>query len=441
MLNPLSRRSLSTKASRLRGAMLIVAQAVWLLVAAVSLISLALSVPLGYERLTTPCSGELCTSDQLTFQAAQDLASGGISVHFYALYNLVVTLIFAAAFLAAGILVIVRIPEEHFVWYVSLTLILFGVYATELVEGVRVLHPAWELLIDLLSSAAWISFAVLLYLFPDGRFRPGWTRWLAVAWVMTQLPYYIVPHSALNIGNWPLILQLPVYAVLFGVGIWSQVYRYRNISSPVQRQQTKWVLFGLVLAAAGIVLLDVLPEAIAPEQVASGTLAGMALDGIILLVMLLLPFTLVAAILRHRLWDIDLFINRAIVYASLTLALAGVYFSVVISLQIVLSKLTGVGQSSLSIVLSTLAISALFSPLRRRIQDGIDRRFYRRRYNAERALAALGEKLRSDVELDTICEHLVAVVEETMQPGSISVWLLPAAAGNRAAWMVEVYNG
>jgi hypothetical protein len=178
----------------------------------------------------------------------------------------------------------------------------------------------------------------------------------------------------------------------------------------------------LLLLVAVLLVVSVIVDFYSPALLISGTLSDFGLDFISFLLILLLPLTFGVAILRYRLWDIDLLIRRTLVYALLTAGLAGVYFLSVVVLHTLVGALTGESSSVLVTVLSTLAIAALFTPLRRRVQAFIDRRFYRRKYDAARTLATFGAALRDEVDLTSLEARLVAAVDETMQPAHVGLW-------------------
>jgi hypothetical protein len=206
-----------------------------------------------------------------------------------------------------------------------------------------------------------------------------------------------------------------------------QVYRYVRVSGPAQRQQTRWVIFGLVCALL-LLFIGFFSGGFFPSesffQLASGPLSSLGF--------LCLPLSISVAILRSRLWDIDVIINRTLVYGSLTAILALVYFALIFGLQFLTRGLTGdAGDSPIVIVGSTLAIAALFQPLRRRIQNIIDRRFYRQKYDAARALQAFSATLRQEVDLAYLCEQIAGVVQETVQPTHVSLWLFKPERGAR----------
>ncbi len=202
-----------------------------------------------------------------------------------------------------------------------------------------------------------------------------------------------------------------------------QMCRYRRVSSPTERQQTKWVILGIIEGPVlGVVYY--FPPLLFPSLSAPDSLYFLLFKPVFTTVFLFAPLCCGIAILRYRLWDIDVLINRTLVYGMLTVSLALVYVGLVIGLQSLVRLFTGQAlQSPVVIVASTLAIAALFQPLRRRIQAIIDRRFYRRKYDAARTLAAFSATLRNEVDLHQLREHLVTVVEETMQPSHVSLWL------------------
>jgi hypothetical protein len=213
--------------------------------------------------------------------------------------------------------------------------------------------------------------------------------------------------------------------------VWSQVYRYRRVSSPEQRQQTKWVVFGTALGVAGTFPTQ-LPVDL--SWVGGDTpLTLLFLSAGFSLSFMLLPLSIGVAVLRSRLFDVDVLINRTLVYVVLSATLAAVYFGGIVLLQRIFSGFTGEERSpQLAIVASTLAIAALFDPLRRRIQSLIDRRFYRRKYDARKTLESFSAKLRNETDLDALSEDLVSAVREAVQPAYASLWLRPRAEANRS---------
>jgi hypothetical protein len=211
--------------------------------------------------------------------------------------------------------------------------------------------------------------------------------------------------------------------------VYAQLYRYRHPSNLIEQQQTKLVVFAIVIT----MLADV--GFASPLFSFSRPVYVITSIGLYSLALYLFPLAVGIAVLRYRLWDIDILINRTWVYGILTVSLALVYFGLVIGLQSLVRLFTGQTlQSPVVIVASTLAIAALFSPLRQHIQRIIDRRFYRRKYDAARALTAFSATLRNEVDLNQLQVDLVTVVEETMQPTFVSLWLRPTQQeGERSA--------
>jgi hypothetical protein len=202
-----------------------------------------------------------------------------------------------------------------------------------------------------------------------------------------------------------------------------QWYHYRRVSSPLERQQTKWVVFGFAVFIISD-FIGILPYLGFPGIASPDSLylpAYSAIEGILVL---FIPLSFGFAMLRSRLWEIDAIINRTLVYGALTASLALVYVGLIIGLQALLQGIISQDNSA-AIVISTLAIVFLFLPLRRGIQRIIDRRFYRSKYDAAKTLSAFNATLRQEVDLDQLREQLLAVVQETMQPAHVSLWLRP----------------
>jgi hypothetical protein len=225
-----------------------------------------------------------------------------------------------------------------------------------------------------------VCVVLFFLLFPGGRFVPRWTRWLAVAFVAFAVSRDLFP--GLYSGSSALeMVSLGVFSGMVVSLVWSQIYRYRTVSSPAQRRQTKWVVFGTALGVAGTFPFQ-LPLDL--SLLGGDTpLTLLVLKTGFALSFLLVPLSIGVAVLRSRLFDIDRLINRTLVYGVLTTTLVALYLGSVVVLQRVFVTLTG-EQSTLAVVASTLRIAALFNPLRRRIQSFIDRRFYRSKYDARR---------------------------------------------------------
>jgi hypothetical protein len=273
-----------------------------------------------------------------------------------------------------------------------------------------------------------VCSVLFFFLFPGGRFAPRWTRWLAVAFIvfdLCTLSTTLGPRPFAGSYSRLPALESVSYLVFLGIVVslvWSQVYRYRRVSSPAQRQQTKWVVFGTTLGVAGTFPLQ-LPVDL--SLVGGDTpLTLLFLKVGFALSFMLIPLSIGVAVLRSHLFDIDVLINRTLVYGSLTAALVAVYFGGIVLLQRLFVVLTG-ERSTLAVVASTLVIAALFNPLRRRIQTFIDRRFYRRKYDARKTLEAFSTTLRDETDLEALSSELVGVVRETMQPSHASLWLRP----------------
>jgi hypothetical protein len=279
----------------------------------------------------------------------------------------------------------------------------------------------------------------LLLLFPDGKLPSR--RWRPLAWlsgaviVLLSVSFGLAPEPLWNLGGvgnpfglekfpWladAFFVVLPLLPLCMLASALSLVLRYRR-STGEQQEQIKWIAFAasfaglMYLIGIAVTLIYALEPPLWTELLSLVAVLGFA--GV--------PMAIGFAVLRYRLYDIDVIVNRTLVYGALTATLALIYFGGVATVQAIFRALTGQEhQSQLAIVISTLAIAALFNPLRHRIQAFIDRRFYRRKYDAIKTLEAFSAKLRDETDLDALNAELVGVVRETMQPAHVSLWLRP----------------
>src|SRR5919112_377644 len=422
----------SPPAITLRERWLLPARVAWVVLAITVLAIILFSIPSSFEHYSSVCTAasEVCAEravHQATPEGVRALGDSGLSLRSYALLNVIVDKVFQLVWFAVGALIFWRRSDDRMALLVSAFLVSFGPVAVDPTSAYTLIssQPAWWLPVWSVDIVGIVSPALFFFLFPSGRFVPHWTRWLAVALIINDVPDFLFPQLY---SRSPSLETVSYLVFLGGVVslVWSQIYRYRRVSSPAQRQQTKWVVFGLTLGIAGT-----FPSQLPVDLSLVGgdtPLTLLLLKVGFALSLILIPLSIGVAVLRSHLFDIDVVINRTLVYGSLTLMLALVYFGGIVVLQRLFVALTS-EQSTLAVVASTLLIAALFNPLRRRIQSFIDRRFYRSKYDARKTLEAFSTRLRDETDLEALNNELVAVVRETMHPERVSLWLREPSAG------------
>jgi hypothetical protein len=409
---------LHTADTRLHGRWLVLAWAAWALLSSGTLLAFAFGLPVYLTLLQTVCTGTGCVPGQPGPDTEATLHGLGLSVGSYVAFSLVLMLVSMLLACTMSGLLAWRKSNDWLALLVALMLLMFG--AANIISPLELSHSAWHFPAMLLNILHFATVFLVGSLIPTGRFVPRWTRWLVPAWVLWRLILLFFPA----LPSADLLTTLIWLSGLACISV-ALIYRYQRMSSPIQRQQLKWIVFG-GSATILIVLVTNLPPLLFPALSRAGSLYALFRASINTLVLLPLIFCFAIAILRSRLWEIDVIINRTLVYGTLTGTLALVYFGLVIGLSALLRSILS-QDSSVAIVLSTLAIAALFQPLRHRIQQVIDRCFYRSKYDAAQTLAAFSATLRHEVDLDQLREALLAVVQETMQPAHVSLWLRPTA--------------
>ena len=373
-----------------------------------------------------PCIGTAaCQLDgALTPAGVRTLHAIGLSLSAYAAYNIVFVMILVVVWSAVGFVLFWRRSDEWMALLVALTLVLFNTVQQDATStALAMAHPAWTIPVEAMNFLSELCFGLFFYLFPNGRFAPRWMRWFALFFALiTALEIFPPVDSPLNALLWPDWVRGLSFSFIFLSVIFSQIYRYRRMATSTQRQQVKWAVSGIVVSLVGVLVLNLLNGFATAVQ--PGSFIEIAANTLFPLILLPIPLSLAIAILRYRLWDIDAIINKALVYGLLSALLAAIYVGLILGLQALLGGLLH-QTNAIALVVSTLAIFALFQPLHHRIQAVIDRRFYRRKYDAEKILAAFSATLRNEVDLEELSEHLLAVVQETMRPAHVSLWLRP----------------
>lgn len=394
------------------------------------------------------------------FNAVTDLGKGLAQGDLVRLAGVVASNdLFPAVFVVVGALIVSRQPRNMIGWLLMLPTISTVLQAPITIElqsvTTPVLSPSLPLWLAVwFSGTSWILFIfpvlLIALLFPTGKPpSPRW-RWVVVyalgmcAFFLFfatfaekfQLDSSTAYSGQLSFANPIGFISDETLGIVFGpwwsmalglvtlLCVASLFVRYRRAPAAV-KEQIKWLLYACALFAAVYVPLDV----------TQGNLTGLASDVLNLfftLAVVGIPISIGIAILRYRLYDIDIIIRRTLVYGVLTAALALFYLGSVVVLQELFRLLTG-QSSEIAIIVSTLAIAALFVPLRRRVQDWIDRRFYRRKYDAAKVLATFGATVRDEVELNKLTSELLSVVAETMQPTHSSLWVKNSADGRGMA--------
>ena len=372
--------------------------------------------------------------------------SGAHDYDYYWLQNAVQ----AVSFSIIGAIIASRLPANPVGWLFCAAACTIAVECLSAEYAIYTLVARPDLL-PIGEALAWLAFwawipsigciVLSLLLFPNGRLPSSRWRWLA--WLTVLLTIAGAVWVALSpgvIGNLGFIrnplgieglprgykpVQTIMSALVFVAAVSTLGLRLLRTRG-IERQQIKWPAFVAVVAGVGSVLYDTaISEAIGLRWL---EWAGYA---VVVVALVGFPISIGIAIVRYRLYDIDRIINRTLVYGALTIVLVAVYFGGIIVMQRTFVALTG-QRSTLAVVASTLLIAALFNPLRRRIQDFIDRRFYRKKYDAAKTLEAFSARLRDETDLQALNGELTRIVRETMQPSHVSLWLRPDTAPRRS---------
>jgi signal transduction histidine kinase len=390
----------------LRERWLLIARVAWVVVALLYVGVFISGIPSEFARLQTPCTDAVSCNliPHLTVQKVQELMELGLSAEFFAAYFVAIEAAFTTLSAAIGALIFWRRPDDRMALLVSLMLLTLGA-AIPIPLFTLDLSLVWTASARALSFVGAASAILFFYVFPDGRFVPRWSRWLGLASIGVLAPTLLLPYSFLSLWRHPLLNTL-LSASIVGALLLAQAYRYKRVSTLAQRQQTKWVVFGTVAALGGygaFTAVDLLLQ--------NALLASLLGNTAFFVLMLLIPISIAVAVLRYRLYDIDVVINRTLVYGTLTTSVAGIYILAVGGLGLLL-KSSGTLLNSL---VGTAVVAIVFAPLRDRLQRGVNRLMYGERDDPYAVISRLGERLEAASEPRAMLPTIVETVAQALK--------------------------
>jgi len=405
----------------LHGARLAMARGLWLTIAGLALVIFVLLAPANFRDV----------AGDWQVQKSYPAISGLLSLSDYALYVLGVRYLAALIFFATAALIYWRKSNDWFALLVSLTLVLvpigsnLGGYS----EYWHLAFPSpWNSLLsfarDVLALLSMACFLLLFFLFPDGRFVPHWARWIALCSLIAVGIFIVLswlPPPA-NGESWWLFFSL-TFAGSLVAGALSQVYRYRRVSGPVQRRQSKWIVFVLTLYPL-LGLLNIMLSIAGEERYLSVPAVAMLSLHLQLIVGAMIPLALAVSVLHNRLWDADVVINRTLVYSALTMIVIVLYVLIVG----LLGTLLQTSDNLVMAIIATGLVAMLFHPVRARLQRGINHMMYGQRDEPVEVLTRLGQRLEMALAPDLALRAIIETVAQTLKLPYAAITLKDGAA-------------
>jgi signal transduction histidine kinase len=387
----------------------ILADVAWIVAALLSLAIIVAGIPVRIASLEVVPSEAARIAQQLRPWEATLFQQSSLGVHFYAVYTTTLEATSALAWLIVAAVLFWRRSASRMALFVALVLVLFSMAMNGFPDALAQENPAWSVVLRSMNALGMLFLTLFFYVFPDGRFAPRWTRWLALIAVPAYALLYLLPAPSLDPKtSW---LGALVLVLLNGIGVGAQVYRYRHLSGPVERLQVKWVVAGMAALVLGLVAVILISLVAAtslradPHIYVASYIIGYTGFSVFKLA---IPLALAVAVLRYRLWNIDIIINRTLVYGALTASVIGLYVLVV-------GELTALLQVRGSFLISLLAaglVAVLFQPLRERLQRGVNHLMYGERDEPYKVLSRLGQRLEATLAPDTA---LLTIVQTTAQ--------------------------
>jgi signal transduction histidine kinase len=406
----------SNEKTRLSGFRLVIARAVWLMLVIPSLGLTVVSFPVYYQQIQKPCvDATTCNiAGAMTVKGLRALVALGVSVNGYAAFLTIFWAVIFIIWCGIGFLIFWRRSDDGMALLTAFFLVMYNTWPTT--PALSITYPALTIPVILMALAGQICLWLFFLLFPSGRLVPRWMGAIIPLTIIQAIFFVAPPTSPFSANNLPVWFNAVLSLTVPGAIIFSQVYRYRRASTPVERQQTKWVAFAITAVVTGFIVFGLLFNVFFPMVNQSNSPYSL-LQIIYPLLLLLLPVSVGIAILRYRLWDIDIIIKRTLVYGILTACVVGIYVLIV-------GYLGALFHSNGNLLISLIAtgvVAVVFQPLRNLLQRGVNRLFYGQRDEPYVVLAGLGQRLKTTLDPDAVFSTIVETVKEALKLSFVAI--------------------
>ncbi len=380
---------------------------IWVMIAILVIMVMAAALPVRLEQLLTEAENNAATLE--TIQLSPTL---------YAFYFLFVDYLPPLVFTLIGLFLFTSHTDSPMTLFTSTMLLSVAVTFSPLVtQALVMVFPGWQLAVSFLQGMGAAATVTFFYVFPDGYFIPPWTRWASLFWLVLSLLWGFVPNVPLNPFHHPDSMTVLVLGLGASSLIYVQFYRYQQVSTPLQRQQTKWIIFGLTMAVLGYTIFAALHLNLPMVQESATAALIFNLWGPLFLnklPLILVPLAIAFSIVHYRLWDIDFVINQALVWGVFTLTLSLATYVTITLVQLLFLRLTG-AESTLALILSTVIIAAVFQPWWRTVQHQIDIRFNRSQLDRRKQFFDFARNLRTFISLSPLLGELTRKTADLLQ--------------------------
>jgi len=385
------------------------------------------SIPINYEQWSIVCKTEPCPPEQLMLAGEQALNDIGMSANSLVTITIALDILMAVTYTICAVVIFVRKPNEILTIFVTIMLVTFGTATfTGAISGIASAYPELDWLTKTIELIGSIAIHAFFFVFPNGRFTPRWTAAILVGWFLFQLPRYYFPDSPLNLQHIPVIYHLLLFIGLSS-GPAAQIYRYLHVSNAIERQQTKWVIYGVAIGMGGFLVSSLL-SLLVSDPLGSDVLISLGLVIAATFSTLLMPISISIAVIRFRLWDINPIINRTLVYGALSF-LTILFYALTVGTFAFYFR-----SNETNIVISFIAtgvVAILFEPLRQRLQRAVNRFMYGERDDPATALLRLSQRLDSALAPDSVLQTIVETLAQILRLPYAAISLLDDAHAPR----------